>query len=863
MGPAEHMMKLPALLPLKHLGSTLVNAGAMLRDRAIYIAAAGLVLGLVCAPLAPAPRALAAPLSLTNPSLEQVTNGLPNCFEQSGWGDQAINWQLVAGHTGSVAQSITLSNYASGDRKLLVQESTACAPQVMPGMTYNLSVWYKATSAKNSLTVFRHSAAGWTYWTDLKQLPVAAGWTQAAVTTPSIPDGTDQISFGVSLSGNGTLVTDDYGFSANQGMTPPPTELTSNGGLENGTPTPTGWMLAGWGDAAITSSVTATAHSGNHAYAITLAGRTSGDYKLIPTPTAAPAVQPGNIYNVGLWYTSTTASNSITVFAHTASGWGYWTDVKTLPAAANWTQATAQTPAIPAGIDAIAWGVSVYGNGTLTTDDYSTTLASAATTPPPTTESTQGTWSVLDYQMPIRALHATVLKTGKVLLIAGSGNSVSNFESGSFTASIWDPVAGTFTTLNVPSDMFCAGHVTLPDGRVLIQGGTKSYPTNPNGANYGGLKDSYIFDPTTNQFTKIGDANEGHWYPTLTELGNGNIWMAGGLKEDTTGAVNTEMFNSTTSQWLPTWQVPQSWSFWGLYPHMFLMADGRMFYSGGHVFGNGLPGTGASIYNPDTGQIADIQGLRQKDMRDQSASVLLPPAQDQKVLITGGGNINTTNPAINLTDIIDLKQPVPAYQPGPALPGDGKMYVNATILPDRSVLISNGGKLNRDNSTNVLTAAIYDPTTNTMRSIAADPIGRNYHSAAVLLPDGRVAVIGSNPADGSFELRISVYTPGYLYRTTRPEISNVPTQATYGQNISFNANMQGKQIKTAQLMRPMSVTHQMDSNMRLVDLPVTVQNGVATASLPTNPNLLPPGPYMLTVTDSDGVPSVASWVMVH
>jgi hypothetical protein len=61
----------------------------------------------------------------------------------------------------------------------------------------------------------------------------------------------------------------------------------------------------------------------------------------------------------------------------------------------------------------------------------------------------------------------------------------------------------------------------------------------------------------------------------------------------------------------------------------------------------------------------------------------------------------------------------------------------------------------------------------------------------------------------------------------------------------------------------MSVTHQMDSNMRLVDLPVTVQNGVATASLPTNPNLLPPGPYMLTVTDSDGVPSVASWVMVH
>ena len=69
-------------------------------------------------------------------------------------------------------------------------------------------------------------------------------------------------------------------------------------------------------------------------------------------------------------------------------------------------------------------------------------------------------------------------------------------------------------------------------------------------------------------------------------------------------------------------------------------------------------------------------------------------------------------------------------------------------------------------------------------------------------------------------------------------------------------------IRWAQLMRPMSVTHQMDSNMRLVDLPIVVEDGVATVSLPTNRNLLPPGPYMLTVTDSRGIPSTAAWVMV-
>ena len=843
--------------------------GEVLRDRAMYIAGAGLILGATVAPVLPALTATAAPRELTNPGLEQLTGATPDCFVQGGWGQHTPGWQLVEGRTGAVAQSLTLTDYVSGDRKLMVQESAACAPAVTPGKTYDLSVWYKSTTAKNSLTVFRHSAAGWTYWTDLKQLPASPVWTQAAATTLAIPEGTDQISFGVSLSGNGTLVTDDYGFAATAEPEQPPApvpggELSTNGGLEAGGAMPTGWMLAGWGDAVVTNGVTAAAHTGTRAYSIKLAGRTTGDYKLLPVEATAPAVQPGATYNLSVWYTSTSANNNLTVFAHTAAGWGYWTDIQTLPMAAGWTQVTAETPVIPAGIDAIAWGISLSGDGTLVTDDYSTAKKGDAL-PPVEGAATQGVWDVLDYNIPLRGLHATVLKSGKVLLIAGSGNSVEEFTANSFKASVWDPVTGTFTALTVPKDMFCAGHATLPDGRVLIQGGTKSYPSGlPGaGADYSGLKDSWIFDPDTNVFTATNDANEGHWYPTLTQLGNGDIWMAGGLKEDSTGAVNTEKFDAATGKWLPGNQVTQTWSFWGLYPHMFLMADGRMFYSGAHTFGNGLPGTGASVYNPDTGAIADVPGLRQKDMRDQAASLILPPAQDQKVLITGGGNSNTNTPAINLTDIIDLKQAVPAYQPGPNLPGDGKMYVNATILPDRTVLMSNGGKLNRDNATNVLTAAIYNPATNTMKPIAADPIGRNYHSTAVLLPDGRVAIFGSNPGDGSFELRISMYSPSYLYRTVRPEVTNAPAAATYGQNINFNVNAPNKLIRSAQLTKPMSVTHQTDSNMRLVDLPVVVQNGIATATLPANRNLLPPGPYMLTVTDSDGIPSVAKWIMVR
>ena len=812
--------------------------------------------------------ASAAPTTVPNGNLENVTGGQPDCFERSGWGDGTVTWSLTTdAHSGSVAQSVRIAGYVNGDRKLLMTEGDACSPAVTPGKTYDLSVAYKSTGSSNALTVFRHSAAGWTYWTDVKALPAAAGWTQVTGTTPVVPAGTDQITFGVSLSSNGTLITDDYAMQATPTVppTPPSTELTFDGNLEQGAATPTGWFLAGWGDATVNAGVTADANpafGGSRAYQITMSGRTSGDYKLLPTEARSPAVQPGQIYRLALWYRSTSASNAITVFTHSAAGWRYWTDLQTLPVSTVWSNATVDTPAIPAGVDAIAWGVSLAGNGTLVTDDYSTTLASAAPPPPSTGPEAVGRWTVLQTPMPIRSIHTTLLKNGKVLLIAGSGNDLDNFKAQSFKAAVWDPATGNYHVIPVPKDMFCAGHVTLPDGRVLIQGGTKSYPTVAGGADYGGLKDSTSSTPTRRRSRRTNQANEGHWYPTLTKLGNGNIWMAGGLKEDTTGAVNTELFNTATGRWAPTWQIPQSWSFWGLYPHMFLMADGRMFYSGGHVFGNGLPGTGASIYNPATGAIGDVPGLRQKDMRDQSGSVLLPPAQDQRVLIAGGGNINTNTPAIGLTDVIDLKAANPAYQPAPDLPGDGKMYLNCTLLPDRTVLATNGGKLNRDNTSNVISAATYDPAANSWKSVAADPVPRNYHSSALLLPDGRVATFGSNPGDGSFELRISVYEPSYLFKGPRPTLSGVPDQAHYGDQLSFPVDS-ASTIRWAQLIRPMSVTHQMDTNARLVDLPIVVDGGVATVTIPSNPNLLPPGPYMLNITDSKGVPSQSVWVSIR
>ena len=89
----------------------------------------------------------------------------------------------------------------------------------------------------------------------------------------------------------------------------------------------------------------------------------------------------------------------------------------------------------------------------------------------------RGHWSMLNVpqNMRVNAIHAALLRTGKVLIIAGSGNDRKQFNAGRFRTIIWDPDTDTFKNVHTPSDMFCAGHVFLPDGKLLIAGGTRRY----------------------------------------------------------------------------------------------------------------------------------------------------------------------------------------------------------------------------------------------------------------------------------------------------------------------------------------------------------------------------------------------------
>ncbi len=477
-----------------------------------------------------------------------------------------------------------------------------------------------------------------------------------------------------------------------------------------------------------------------------------------------------------------------------------------------------------------------------------------------------GSWTTEPTPSPVRAIHAALLRDGRVLLVAGSGNDPATFAAGTFRSAVWDPTTGTFTDVTTPYDMFCAGHAALPDGRLLVAGGTLAYPDAATDSNYAGSREAYTFDPATTTYTKVPDLDEGHWYPTLVSLGDGRVLTVAGLDDHRTAHSTFQVFDAAGNGGTGSWTPQQtSVQFFPSYPALHLMADGRLFFSGVTTFGVGNVPPG--IWDAAANTFQPVAGLPDPERRGMGASVLLPPAQDQRVLVMGGGQHNDLAvPATASTAVIDLDAPSPAFVAGPPL-GESKMYVSAVILPDRTVLQTGGANASSLGHTRPefryrSSAQIYHPDTNTFTGAMASTVGRVYHSEALLLPDGRVATFGGNASDRGdpFEMRIEVFTPDYAAEA-RPTLTveASQTQVTRGGSLTFSAD---RPLRWVELVRPSAVTHSLDPDQRLVDLPFVQTGGQVAAQLDANPNLTPPGWYMLFGVDAANVPSVATWVHV-
>src|SRR5882672_10802883 len=369
----------------------------------------------------------------------------------------------------------------------------------------------------------------------------------------------------------------------------------------------------------------------------------------------------------------------------------------------------------------------------------------------------QGQWRTLPLPMPINPVHIAVMHTGKVLIVAGSGNVAAETN---FRAAVWDLDAGSIAMQPLLAwDMFCNGMVALPDGRLLINGGNLQYDPF-----HGQLRNS-VFDPLLGAFTDVENMAHGRWYPTVTTLGDGRIMTFSGLNE--TGGTNSALEIYTNgSGWSS--EYPAGWTP-ALYPRMHLMPDGRIFYSGS--------GTGSRMFNPSTHTwSAVVANTNYSGTRTYGSSVLLPltPANGYtpRVMIMGGGS-----PATATTEIIDLSAPTPQWQFGPAM-SQPRIEMNATMLPNGKVLAMGGSTNDEDAGTASLRADLYDPATNTFSPAGSNLFPRLYHSGSLLLPDATVMLTGGNPARGSYEQRTEIYSPPYLFNgdgtpAARPTITDV------------------------------------------------------------------------------------------
>ena len=196
-----------------------------------------LILALLLVLVSPTLPARAGANLVANGGLESVgADGFPVCWEKSGWGDSAYTFGVTTtAHTGTKAMQITLAQTLPGDRKAMMLEDSSCAPNVAPGHQYDLGAWYTTTTPNTVMTVFRHDVAqGWVYWTDLATLPVSTTYKRSLVRTPVVPPGTDQIVWGITIYGAGTLRTDDYTMEDVTQPSPGTTACTAGSGLHQG-----------------------------------------------------------------------------------------------------------------------------------------------------------------------------------------------------------------------------------------------------------------------------------------------------------------------------------------------------------------------------------------------------------------------------------------------------------------------------------------------------------------------------------------------------------------------------------------------------------------------------------------------------
>jgi hypothetical protein len=444
-------------------------------------------------------------------------------------------------------------------------------------------------------------------------------------------------------------------------------------------------------------------------------------------------------------------------------------------------------------------------------------------------EAERGEWSA-PFDWPVVGVHLHLLPSGQVLTFGFTGGP-----------QVWDQPSGRFTASPSATLLFCGGHAFMPDGRLLVTGG---HITGEHGLPY-----ANVFDPTSRSWTQITSMAQGRWYPTTTTLANGEMLTIGGSDANRVKVTVPEVWTGAAWRSLPDASLDVPW-----YPWMFQAPNGEAFYAG--------PSQATRYLDPrGTGSWRLVANTNYAGEREAGSAVMYEPG---KILIVGGdGRAPGTSPTAR-AEIIDLNSPTPTWRSTGSM-AFPRRHLNATLLPTGEVLVTGGTAAPgfNDAAGTVHAAELWDPRDGKWETLASNTINRIYHSAAVLLPDGRVLVTGAGVNQGAVnELNAELYSPPYLFRGTRPRLTGAPSSLSYATSFSIMTPSPGSIAKVT-LLRLGSVTHSFDQNQRFISLAFHTNSTGLSATAPGSGNVAPPGHYLLFLVSDDGVPSVGRVVRIH
>ena len=417
---------------------------------------------------------------------------------------------------------------------------------------------------------------------------------------------------------------------------------------------------------------------------------------------------------------------------------------------------------------------------------------------------------------------------------------------------IFDPSSNVTTTPPAsPRIQGCHSVRLLQDGRVLYVGGADVPVYGP------GTRQVKTFDPATGEWAVLPELTAARWYPTLVQLANGELLaIGGGGLQNPVRTATSEICDPRTM----TWSAAGNITIGNEVSPVVLLPDGEVL----------MTHRPPQRFDPKTRTwraAADfVQSNRTPDGDHADHEIVAMP--DGAVVAIG---YRAYGPTPSSASIVEIYEPMQnAWRLGPTF-APLRSRPSISLLPDKRVLVLGGYKEEKTDPTPtnawgyMPVADLFDTGRESWRRLEPMSVAREYHAVPILIPDGRVVVIGGEGMPGVEPDTnvIEVFEPPYLFRGPRPEVRNLSSiTLRRGGTVSFDVTNTSRPTSVI-LIGTAARTHFMDSgNGRPIELPFE-QNGTrVTVKIPREAEVAPLGHYMLFVMVDD-IPSAATIVKIE